>query len=145
MAPFPVGDLNRSPTVGDIIRDWFFFFYTTKMNSVTIRLMKNTDLTIIPLHYNFSYTFFNLSTQEKNTLSFSTLFRRRQLHPTLRHFLPPLPQSDRGMSPVRTKEFVDECDQCPSGSGYSSKSSPWWRRTPSSRPNLIFAIIIILC
>jgi len=40
-------------------------------------------------------------------------------------------QSDRGMSPVRTEEFVDECDQCPSGSGYSSESSPWWRRTPS--------------
>lgn len=41
-------------------------------------------------------------------------------------------QSDRGMSPVRTEEFTDECDQCPSGSGYSSESSPWWKRTPSS-------------
>ncbi|XP_058756151.1 uncharacterized protein LOC131629377 [Vicia villosa] len=41
-------------------------------------------------------------------------------------------QSDRGMSPVRTEEFTDECDQCPSGSGYSSESSPWWKKTPSS-------------
>ncbi|WJX77357.1 hypothetical protein P8452_60677 [Trifolium repens] len=40
-------------------------------------------------------------------------------------------QSDRGMSPVRTEEYVDDCDQCPSGSSYSSESSPWWRRTPS--------------
>ncbi|CAI8613312.1 unnamed protein product [Vicia faba] len=42
-------------------------------------------------------------------------------------------QSDRGMSPVRTAEdFADECDQCPSGSGYSSESSPWWKKTPSA-------------
>jgi len=27
MVQFPVGDLNRSPTVGDIIKDWFFYFY----------------------------------------------------------------------------------------------------------------------
>lgn len=44
-------------------------------------------------------------------------------------------QTDRGMSPVRTEEFGDECDQCQSGSGYSSESSPWWRRTPSAAPS----------
>ncbi|XP_020219457.1 uncharacterized protein LOC109802480 [Cajanus cajan] len=40
--------------------------------------------------------------------------------------------SDRGMSPVRTEDFGDECDQSPSASGYASEASPWWRRTPTT-------------
>ncbi|XP_027930225.1 uncharacterized protein LOC114186356 [Vigna unguiculata] len=43
--------------------------------------------------------------------------------------------SDRGMSPVRTEDFGDECDQSPSGSGYISEASPWWRRTPTVAPS----------
>ncbi|XP_061368557.1 uncharacterized protein LOC133311517 [Gastrolobium bilobum] len=41
-------------------------------------------------------------------------------------------QTDRGMSPVRTEDFADECDQSQYGSGYLSELSPWWRRTPSA-------------
>lgn len=40
--------------------------------------------------------------------------------------------TDRGMSPVRTEDFADECDRSQSGSGYTSESSPQWRRTPSA-------------
>ncbi|KAG4992586.1 hypothetical protein JHK87_026043 [Glycine soja] len=43
--------------------------------------------------------------------------------------------SDRGMSPVTTEDFGDECDQSPSGSGYVSEASPWWRRTPAVAPS----------
>lgn len=43
--------------------------------------------------------------------------------------------SDRGMSPVRTDDFGEECDQSPSASGYVSEASPWWRRTPSVAPS----------
>ncbi|KAK7295226.1 hypothetical protein RJT34_18131 [Clitoria ternatea] len=42
--------------------------------------------------------------------------------------------TDRGMSPVRTEDFADEYDQSPSGSGYLSESSPWWRKTPTAAP-----------
>ncbi|TKY65319.1 hypothetical protein E2542_SST08177 [Spatholobus suberectus] len=42
--------------------------------------------------------------------------------------------SDRGMSPARTENFGDECDVSPSGSGYVSEASPWWRRTPTVAP-----------
>ncbi|KAG5092744.1 hypothetical protein JHK82_051522 [Glycine max] len=43
--------------------------------------------------------------------------------------------SDRGMSPVTTEDFGDECDQSPSGSGYVSEASPWWRRSPTVAPS----------
>ncbi|KAK7340404.1 hypothetical protein VNO77_21106 [Canavalia gladiata] len=54
----------------------------------------------------------------------STAGTRRRYRPT-----------DRGMSPVRTEDYADECDQSPSGSGYMSESSPWWRRTPAVAPS----------
>ncbi|KAL2330136.1 hypothetical protein Fmac_017717 [Flemingia macrophylla] len=44
----------------------------------------------------------------------------------------PYRPSDRGMSPVKTEDFGEECDQSPSASGYVSEASPWWRRTPTA-------------
>ncbi|CAK7347702.1 unnamed protein product [Dovyalis caffra] len=45
----------------------------------------------------------------------------------------PRQRSDRGMSPVRganSDEDCENCDRSPSGSGYSSESSPGWKKTP---------------
>ncbi|KAI4353067.1 hypothetical protein L6164_002044 [Bauhinia variegata] len=46
-------------------------------------------------------------------------------------------QADRGMSPATTENFNDNFDgddRSPSGSGYSSESSPRWRKTPAVAP-----------
>lgn len=45
----------------------------------------------------------------------------------------PRRRMDRGMSPVRVEDSDDDCDDCnrsPSGSGSSSESAQWWKRTP---------------
>ncbi|KAF7825959.1 uncharacterized protein G2W53_017123 [Senna tora] len=47
-------------------------------------------------------------------------------------------QTDRGMSPVRAENLSVDCDGCdrssPSASGYSTETSPKWRKTPSVAP-----------
>lgn len=46
-------------------------------------------------------------------------------------------QTDRGMSPVATENFAVDCDgddRSPSASGYSTETSPRWRKTPSVAP-----------
>ncbi|WCJ23075.1 hypothetical protein M5689_005121 [Euphorbia peplus] len=44
----------------------------------------------------------------------------------------PRRRMDRGMSPARDADCEEEFDQSPSGSGSSSESSHWWKRTPVS-------------
>ncbi|KDP28911.1 hypothetical protein JCGZ_14682 [Jatropha curcas] len=45
----------------------------------------------------------------------------------------PRRRTDRGMSPAGGPDSEDECEDCdrsPSGSGSSSESTQWWKRTP---------------
>ncbi|KAK7394625.1 hypothetical protein VNO78_15158 [Psophocarpus tetragonolobus] len=76
------------------------------------------------------------SCQQSSSSWFSAFFPARRRNKdrtgTTEHRYRP---SDRGMSPVRTEDFGDECDQSSSGSGYMSEASPWWRRTPTVAPS----------
>ncbi|XP_065864918.1 uncharacterized protein [Euphorbia lathyris] len=52
----------------------------------------------------------------------------------------PRRRMDRGMSPAREadcEEDFQDCDRSPSGSGSSSDSSHWWKRTPVSTTSAV--------
>lgn len=61
-----------------------------------------------------------------NSLEVSTATGRRRFR-----------QTDRGMSPVANESCVVDCHGCdrsPSAGGYSTETSPRWRKTPSTAP-----------